>query len=160
MPSFDVVSEVDFHEVTNAVDQANRELKTRFDFRGVDAKFELKDEVVRLTAEADIQLDQMLEILGAKMVKRSIDPKVLEVEEQEHIGKLLHKNVRIQQGIESLLAKKMVKMIKEKKLKVQVAIQGEKVRVTGKKRDDLQQVMSFLKESDIDVPLQYNNFRD
>lgn len=160
MPSFDVVSEVDFHEVTNAVDQANRELKTRFDFRGVDAKFELKDEVVRLTAEADIQLDQMLEILGAKMVKRSIDPKVLEVEEQEHIGKLLHKNVRIQQGIESLLAKKMVKMIKEKKMKVQVAIQGEKVRVTGKKRDDLQQVMSFLKESDIDVPLQYNNFRD
>lgn len=160
MPSFDVVSEVDFHEVTNAVDQANRELKTRFDFRGVDAKFELKDEVVRLTAEADIQLDQMLEILGSKMVKRSIDPKVLEVEEQEHIGKLLHKNVRIQQGIESLLAKKMVKMIKEQKMKVQAAIQGDKVRITGKKRDDLQQVMSFLKESDIDVPLQYNNFRD
>ncbi|MFT7304972.1 MAG: hypothetical protein ACI9P7_000230 [Candidatus Azotimanducaceae bacterium] len=160
MPSFDVVSEVDFHEVTNAVDQANRELKTRFDFRGVDAKFELKDEVVRLTAEADIQLDQMLEILGSKMVKRSIDPKVLEVEEQEHIGKLLHKNVRIQQGIESLLAKKVVKMIKEQKIKVQAAIQGDKVRITGKKRDDLQQVMSFLKESDIDVPLQYNNFRD
>ena len=160
MPSFDVVSEVDFHEVTNAVDQANRELKTRFDFRGVDAKFELNDEVIRITAEADMQLDQMLDILSAKMVKRSIDPKVLDVAEQEHIGKQLHRNVRIQQGIESLLAKKMVKMIKEAKLKVQAAIQGEKVRVTGKKRDDLQQVMSLLREANLDVPLQFDNFRD
>lgn len=160
MPSFDVVSEVDFHEVTNAVDQANRELKTRFDFRGVDAKFERKEDVVRVTAEADIQLDQMIDILRAKLVKRSIDPKVMDIGDQEHVGKLLHKNIKIQEGVESLLAKKIVKMIKDKKMKVQAAIQGEKVRVTGKKRDDLQQVMSMLKEEDIETPLQYNNFRD
>jgi|TARA_B110000914_G_C15342126_1_gene389738 uncharacterized protein YajQ (UPF0234 family) len=160
MPSFDVVSEVDFHEVTNAVDQANRELKTRFDFRGVDAKFERKEDVVRITAEADIQLDQMIDILRAKLVKRSIDPKVMDIGDQEHVGKLLHKNIKIQEGIESLLAKKVVKMIKDKKIKVQAAIQGEKVRVTGKKRDDLQQVMSMLKEEEIETPLQYNNFRD
>ena len=160
MPSFDVVSEVDFHEVTNAVDQANREIKTRFDFRGVDARFERKEDVVRITAEADIQLDQMIDILRAKLVKRSIDPRVMDIGDQEHVGKLLHKNIKIQEGIESLLAKKVVKMIKDKKMKVQAAIQGEKVRVTGKKRDDLQQVMSMLKEEEIGTPLQYNNFRD
>jgi uncharacterized protein YajQ (UPF0234 family) len=160
MPSFDVVSEVDFHEVTNAVDQANREIKTRFDFRGVDARFERKEDVVRITAEADIQLDQMIDILRGKLVKRSIDPKVMDIGDQEHVGKLLHKNIKIQEGIESLLAKKVVKMIKDKKMKVQAAIQGEKVRVTGKKRDDLQRVMSMLKEEEIDTPLQYNNFRD
>ena len=160
MPSFDVVSEVDFHEVTNAVDQANRELKTRFDFRGVDAKFERTEDVVRVTAEADIQLDQMIDMLRAKLVKRSIDPKVMDIGDQEHVGKLLHKNIKIQEGVESLLAKKIVKLIKDKKMKVQAAIQGEKVRVTGKKRDDLQQVMSMLKEEDIETPLQYNNFRD
>ena len=160
MPSFDVVSEVDFHEVTNAVDQANRELKTRFDFRGVDAKFERTEDVVRVTAEADIQLDQMIDILRAKLVKRSIDPKVMDIGDQEHVGKLLHKNIKIQEGVESLLAKKIVKLIKDKKMKVQAAIQGEKVRVIGKKRDDLQQVMSMLEEEDIETPLQYNNFRD
>ncbi|MFP6805437.1 MAG: YajQ family cyclic di-GMP-binding protein [Pseudomonadales bacterium] len=160
MPSFDVVSEVDFHEVTNAVDQANREIQTRFDFRGVDAKFERKEDVVRITAEADIQLDQMIDILRAKLVKRSIDPRVMDIGDQEHVGKLLHKNIKIQEGIESLVAKKVVKMIKDKKMKVQAAIQGEKVRVTGKKRDDLQQVMSMLKEEEIGTPLQYNNFRD
>jgi len=160
MPSFDVVSEVDFHEVTNAVDQANREIQTRFDFRGVDAKFERKEDVVRITAEADIQLDQMIDILRAKLVKRSIDPRVMDIGDQEHVGKLLHKNIKIKEGIESLLAKKVVKMVKDKKMKVQAAIQGEKVRVTGKKRDDLQQVMSMLKEEEIDTPLQYNNFRD
>ena len=160
MPSFDVVSEVDFHEVTNAVDQANRELQTRFDFRGVEAKFERKEDVVRITAEADIQLDQMIDILRAKLVKRSIDPRVIDIGDQEHVGKLLHKNINIQEGIESLLAKKIVKMIKDKKMKVQTAIQGEKVRITGKKRDDLQRVMGMLKEEKIDTPLQYNNFRD
>ena len=160
MPSFDVVSEVDFHEVTNAVDQANRELQTRFDFRGVEAKFERKEDLVRITAEADIQLDQMIDILRTKLVKRSIDPRVIDIGDQEHVGKLLHKNIKIQEGIESLLAKKIVKMIKDKKMKVQAAIQGEKVRITGKKRDDLQRVMSMLKEEEIDTPLQYNNFRD
>ena len=160
MPSFDVVSEVDWHEVTNAVDQANRELQTRFDFRGVGAKFEKQDEVVRVTAEADIQIEQMIDILGAKMVRRSIDPKVMDIGDQEHVGKLLHKTIRIRQGVESLLAKRIVKLIKEKKLKVQSAIQGDKVRVTGKKRDDLQQVISLLKDEEFDVPLQFNNFRD
>lgn len=160
MPSFDVVSEVDFHEVTNAVDQANRELQTRFDFRGVEAKFERNEDVIRVTAEAEIQLDQMVEILRQKMVKRSIDPKVMDIGDQEHIGKLLHKNIKIQQGVESLLAKKIVKMIKDRKMKVQSAIQGDKVRVTGKKRDDLQQVISMLKEEELEVPLQFNNFRD
>ncbi len=160
MPSFDVVSEVDWHEVTNAVDQANRELQTRFDFRGVDAKFEKQDEVVRVTAEADIQIEQMIDILGAKMVKRSIDPKVMDIGDQEHVGKLLHKTIRIRQGVESLLAKRIVKLIKEKKLKVQSAIQGDKVRVTGKKRDDLQQLIALLKDEEFDVPLQFNNFRD
>ena len=160
MPSFDVVSEVDFHEVTNAVDQANRELQTRFDFRGVEAKFERKEDLVRITAEADIQLDQMIDILRAKLVKRSIDPRVIDIGDQEHVGKLLHKNIKIREGIESLLAKKIVKMIKDKKMKVQTAIQGEKVRITGKKRDDLQRVMGMLKEEKIDTPLQYNNFRD
>ena len=160
MPSFDVVSEVDWHEVTNAVDQANRELQTRFDFRGVDAKFEKQDEVVRVTAAADIQIEQMIDILGAKMVKRSIDPKVMDIGDQEHVGKLLHKTIRIRQGVESLLAKRIVKLIKEKKLKVQSAIQGDKVRVTGKKRDDLQQVIALLKDEEFDVPLQFNNFRD
>ena len=160
MPSFDVVSEVDWHEITNAIDQANRELLTRFDFRGVEAKFEKQEQSVRVTAEADIQLDQMIDILRAKMVKRSIDPKVMDIGDQEHVGKLLHKNVQIQEGLESLFAKRVVKLIKEKKLKVQAAIQGDKIRVTGKKRDDLQQVMATLKEEDFDVPLQYNNFRD
>tara|TARA_B100002052_G_C15763129_1_gene543328 strand:+ start:12 stop:494 length:483 start_codon:yes stop_codon:yes gene_type:complete len=160
MPSFDVVSEVDWHEISNAIDQANRELQTRFDFRGVEAKFEKQEQSVRVTAEADIQLDQMIDILKAKMVKRSIDPKVMDIGDQEHVGKLLHKNVQIQEGLESLFAKRVVKLIKEKKLKVQAAIQGDKIRVTGKKRDDLQQVMATLKEEDFDVPLQYNNFRD
>ena len=160
MPSFDIVSEVDLHEVRNAVDQAVRELRNRFDFRGVDAKFEKQDEVVRVTAEADIQIEQMIDILGAKMVKRSIDPKVMDIGDQEHVGKLLHKTIRIRQGVESLLAKRIVKLIKEKKLKVQSAIQGDKVRVTGKKRDDLQQVIALLKDEEFDVPLQFNNFRD
>ena len=160
MPSFDVVSEVDLHEVTNAVDQANRELQTRFDFRGVAAKFERNDDVIRVTAEAQIQLDQMIDMLRQKFVKRSVDPRVMDIGEQEHIGKLMHRNVRIQQGVESPLARKIVKMIKDRKMKVQSAIQGEKIRVTGKKRDDLQQVMSLLKEADIEVPLQFNNFRD
>lgn len=161
MPSFDVVSEVDMHELNNAVDQANRELQTRFDFRGVDARFERNDDVVRLSAEAEIQLKQMTDILRGKLVKRSIDPKVMDVGEQEHIGKQLHVNIKIQHGIESLIARKIVKMIKdEKKLKVQAAIQGEKIRVTGKKRDDLQKVIAMLKGDEFTVPLQYNNFRD
>jgi len=160
MPSFDTVSEVDVFEITNAVDQANRELKTRYDFKGVTSSFERKDFEVELTAEAEIQLEQMLDILRSKLVNRSIDVRVLEVKDIRPHGKLLHQTVIVRQGIEIDLARKIVKMIKQEKIKVQAAIQGEKVRVTGKKRDDLQQVMALLKASEIDMPLQFNNFRD
>jgi hypothetical protein len=161
MPSFDAVSEVEMHELNNAVDQANRELATRYDFRGVEASFARQEAVVELTAEADIQLDQMLDILRAKLVARKIDVRVLDVQEVRHRGKLLHQNVAVRQGIETDMARKIVKKIKDKKMKVQAAIQGDKVRVTGKKRDDLQQVMAMLKaDEDIDQPLQFNNFRD
>jgi len=161
MPSFDTVSEVELFEIKNAVDQANRELKTRYDFKGVEAGFESKDSEVELTAQADIQLEQMLDILRSKLVSRSIDVKVMEVKDPRAHGKLIHQSVIIRQGIEIDLARKIVKMIKQKKLKVQAAIQGDKVRVTGKKRDDLQQVMALLRGSEeIDMPLQFNNFRD
>lgn len=160
MPSFDVVSEVDLQEVNNAVDQANRELGTRFDFRGVDAKFERNDSEIKMTASADFQLAQMLDILQSKLVKRGIDIKVLEIKEPEASGKLVNQVVIVRQGIEKDLARKIVKLIKDQKMKVQSAIQGEKVRVTGKKRDDLQEVIALLKDSDIDLPLQYENFRD
>lgn len=160
MPSFDAVSEVDSQEITNAVDQANRELSTRYDFKGVEASFERQGSEVELTAQADIQLEQMLDILRSKLVKRSIDVNVLEINDPRPSGKLIHQTVIIRQGIEAELARKIVKMIKQKKLKVQAAIQGEKVRVTGKKRDDLQTVMTMIKESDIDMPIQFNNYRD
>ncbi len=160
MPSFDAVSEVDLQELTNAVDQANRELRTRYDFKGVEAEFMREDSEVQLTAQADIQLEQMLDILRSKLIKRSIDIKVMEIEEPRPSGKLLHQQVHIRQGIDKELARKIVKMIKDKKMKVQAAIQGEKVRVTGKKRDDLQTVMSMLRESELELPLQFNNYRD
>ena len=161
MPSFDAVSEVDSFEITNAVDQANRELGTRYDFRGVDARFEQADSEVELAAEADIQLDQMLDILRSKLVARKIDVRVLEIKDPRPRGKQMLQTVIVRQGIETDLARKIVKMIKEKKMKVQAAIQGEKVRVTAKKRDDLQKVMAMLRESDqIDMPLQFDNFRE
>lgn len=160
MPSFDVVSEIDQHELTNAVDNANRELTKRFDFRGVDASFELKDGAVKMAAEVDFQLDQLQEMLQIQMVKRKIDIKCLETKDPEKLGKHVLTWLTVREGLEPLLAKKMVKIIKESKLKVQVAIQGDKLRVTGKKRDELQSVMAVLRESDIEMPLQFNNFRD
>ena len=160
MPSFDVVSEVDFHEVTNAVDQANRELSTRFDFRGVTATFERADDVITMTADADIQLQQMLDILQNKLHRRDIDIACLEVADAIKLGKQVKQKVTIRQGLDKDLSRKVVKLIKEKKLKVQAAIQGDKVRVTGKKRDDLQQTIAILKAADLDMPLQYDNFRD
>jgi len=160
MPSFDVVSELDMHEVTNAVDQANRELGTRFDFRGVDAKFERQDETIMMTAEVDFQLQQMLDILQNKMHKRGIDIFCLDPQDPTPQGKLVKQLIKLRQGIEQADAKKMIKMIKDAKLKVQTAIQGEKLRVTGKKRDDLQAVIALLKGAKLEVPLQYENFRD
>lgn len=160
MPSFDVVSEVDFHEATNALDQAKRELGTRFDFRGVEATFERADDTITMTADAEIQLQQMLDILQNKLHKRSIDISCLQVEDVTKLGKQVKQKVVIKQGLDKDTARKIVKLIKEKKLKVQSAIQGEKVRVTGKKRDDLQQTIALLKEAELDLPLQYDNFRD
>ncbi len=160
MPSFDIVSEVDQHEVTNAVDQANREVGTRFDFKGVGAKYEQNGFVVTLVAEVEFQVQQMLDILRSKLVKRDIDVACMECADVVQSGMQARMEVTLRQGIETLLAKKIVKMIKDKKMKVQAAIQGDKVRVTGKKRDDLQQVMAMLREADLEMPLQFNNFRD
>ena len=160
MPSFDVVSEVDSHEVTNALDQANRELSTRFDFRGVTATFERADDLITLTADADIQLQQMLDILQNKLHRRGIDISCLDIADATKLGKQVKQKVTIKQGLDKDTSRKIVKLIKEKKLKVQSAIQGDKVRVTGKKRDDLQQTIALLKEAELDMPLQYDNFRD
>ena len=160
MPSFDIVSEVDMHELNNAIDQANREVGTRFDFKGVDAKFTLTDSSISISAEVEFQLRQMLEMLNGKLVKRGIDVSCLDEGEVEMSGQRATMPVRVQQGIESDLARKIVKMVKDSKLKVQTAIQGEKLRVTGKKRDDLQAVISLLKDAKLGIPLQYNNFRD
>ncbi len=160
MPSFDIVSEFDSHEVSNAVDQANREVSTRFDFKGSDAKFELQDEQITLIAESTFQLQQMLPILYSKMTKRGIDIACLETGDAKTSGKTAQQVLTLKQGLETPLAKKIVKMIKDKKLKVQAAIQGEKIRVTGKKRDDLQKVIQMLKEAELEQPLQFDNFRD
>lgn len=162
MPSFDIVSELDKHQVTNAIDQSNRVVGNRFDFKGVDAKFEYADKAVTMRAEADIQIQQMLDILQQTLVKSGIDLACLEIKEIEHSGKTVKQVVILREGVEQDLAKKIIKMIKESKLKVQAVIQGEQVRVTGKKRDDLQEVIAFLRsEKDvIGLPLQFNNFRD
>lgn len=160
MPSFDVVSELDMHEVQNAVDQANREVTTRYDFKGVAASFELGDSEVNLTAEGDFQLKQMMDILRSKLVNRKIDPKALELKPHVTSGMKVKQQVVLKQGLDQPTAKKITKMIKDKKLKVQTQVQGDQVRVTGKKRDDLQQVITMLRESELDLPLQYINFRD
>lgn len=161
MPSFDIVSEVDMHELSNALDQSNREVGTRFDFKGIDASFELNnDSDINISAEADFQIQQMMEILRSKMVKRGIDIKSLKEGDVQLVGQKASMIVAVNQGIEADIARKIVKSVKEAKLKVQTAIQGEKLRVTGKKRDDLQQVMALLKDGGFGVPLQYDNFRD
>lgn len=160
MPSFDIVSEVDVQEVRNAVDQANREVGTRFDFKGVEASFEFNENQVLLRAEEEFQLGQMMDILRQKLVKRSVDIACMEIGEAENSLNASRQTVTIRQGIESDLAKKMVKEIKASKLKVQAQIQGDQVRVTGKKRDDLQQVINLLREADYGLPLQFQNFRD
>jgi uncharacterized protein YajQ (UPF0234 family) len=160
MPSFDIVSEVDSHELDNAIDQSNREVGTRFDFKGVDASFTLVDSTINLTAEVDFQLHQMLDILKNKLVKRSIDIACLNEDEVIMTGQKATMPVKVLQGIEPDLARKLVKLIKEAKMKVQTAIQGDKLRVTGKKRDDLQSAMAIIKGANLGIPLQYNNFRD
>jgi uncharacterized protein YajQ (UPF0234 family) len=160
MPSFDVVSELDMHELNNAVSQANKEVETRFDFKGSGSKFELKELQIVLDADVDFQLTQMLDILQNKMIKRSIDTVCMKAEDPVESGKRVSQVVNLQQGISSELAKKMVKFVKGSKMKVQIAIQGEKLRVTGKKRDDLQEVIAVLKAENWEIPLQFENFRD
>lgn len=161
MPSFDIVSEVDKHELMNAVDQMNREVSTRFDFKGSDAKVSLKEFEMTLEAESDFQLKQMRDIMVNKLSKRGIDNKSLDRGKVEERGLRAYQSIIVKCGIDKESAKKITKMIKDKKFKVQAAIQGEQVRVTGKKRDELQAVMAFLKGADeIELPLQFNNFRD
>ena len=161
MPTFDIVSEVDKHELTNAVDQANREVDNRFDFRGTDASVEQSDKVLTLNANSDFQLDQLLDILRVKLIKRKIEVSCLEVKDSIGNGKMRKQEVIIREGVDKDLSRKIVKLVKESKLKVQSAIQGESVRITGKKRDDLQAVMALLEGNDsLEMPLQYNNFRD
>lgn len=160
MPSFDVVSDFDAHEAANGVDQANREVGTRFDFKGTGSKFELDGQVISLTTQSDFQLKQMLDILRQKLAKRGIDIGCLEEQEPEFSGNEARQSVLMRKGIETDLARKLVKQIKSSKIRVQAAIQGEKLRVSGKKRDDLQAVIAMLKEADVGLPLQYENFRD
>lgn len=160
MPSFDIVSEIDMHEVTNAVDQANREITNRFDFKGTKARFEQKENEVTMVGEADFQLRQLYDILESKLIKRGIDVACVELSDPD-VNLAEAKQVAIlRQGLDSMQAKKLVKMIKEAKMKVQASIQGDQVRVTGKKRDDLQTAIALLKEADFEMPLQFNNFRD
>ena len=160
MPSFDIVSNIDMHEASNASDQANREVSTRFDFKGSNAKFELAENIVTMRAESEFQLKQMLDILYAKLGKRGIDVRCALEGEPEMLGREARQTITLRQGIDTELARKLVKMIKESKLKLQAAIQGDQVRVSGKKRDGLQAAISLLQEAKLDLPLQYVNFRD
>ncbi len=160
MPSFDVVSEVDHHELTNAIDQANREIGTRYDFKGSNARIEHSGNDLNLEAESEFQLKQMAPILKERLSKRGIDVACLEFGDIVEMNKRARQAVRVREGLDRDVARKMVKLIKDSKLKVQAAIQGEQLRVNGKKRDDLQQVMQMLRDASLGIPLQFNNFRD
>jgi uncharacterized protein YajQ (UPF0234 family) len=161
MPSFDIVSEIDMHETQNAVDQAKRDLTRRWDFKGVDASYELKESVVNMAASEEFQIEQMKELLETALAKRGIKVGCLEYSDIEGAGKQVRCVATLRQGIDKPLSKNIVKKIKDTKLKVQSSIQGEMVRVTGKKRDELQDIMQLLKSSDdIVLPLQFKNFKD
>ena len=160
MPSFDIVSELDAHEVSNAVDQASREVGTRFDFKGTDAKYELKEYVITLSAPTDFQLKQMMDILRLKLSKRGVDVACMKIDEPVVLGQTARQVVTLREGIESEVAKKLQRLIKDSKLKVQAAIQDKQVRVTGKSRDDLQEVMRLARNAKLEMPLQFTNFRD
>lgn len=161
MPTFDIVSEVDMNEARHACDNANRELATRFDFRGVEASFEFNDESITMKAEGEFQIQQMTDMLRAKCSKRGLDPESVDTSNKIDIsGKNYSKTVTFKQGIEQDMAKKIVKLIKDSKMKVQASIQGDKVRVQGKKRDDLQEAMQLVRSGELGQPFQFNNFRD
>ena len=160
MPSFDVVSEVDHHELSNAIDQASREVTTRFDFKGTGSGFELKEQLLTMNTESEFQLQQMYDILCNKLVKRGIDISCLQKGEPVIQARSATQTITVREGIDIADAKKMVKMVKERKMKVQTAIQGDQLRVTGKKRDDLQTAISLIKSEKFELPLQFKNFRD
>lgn len=160
MPSFDIVSEIDTHELNNAIDQANREVGTRFDFKDSGATYEFAKDKITMHAENEFQIKQMADILTAKVSKRNIDTKSLEFGKLEKALHEARQTVTVKQGIDQEFAKKITKLIKNSALKVQAAIQGEQIRVTGKKRDDLQDVIALLREEKLELPLQYVNFRD
>lgn len=160
MPSFDVVSEVNHHELSNAVDQANREVATRFDFKGTGSNFQLNDSNITMNTESEFQLQQMYDMLCNKLVKRGVDIACLEMNDPFIQLKTATQTITVREGIETADSRKMVKLIKERKIKVQAAIQGDQLRVSGKKRDDLQAVIALLKDSGFSLPLQFKNFRD
>lgn len=160
MPSFDIVSELNEHELTNAIDQANREVATRFDFKGTDSNYTYEKETIKVSTESDFQLKQMMDILQNKLTKRGIDLRYIEEKEPVIQLKTAVQELKMKKGIEQDTAKKIIKFIKESKLKVQGAIQGEQVRVTGKKRDDLQEAIAILKEGNFGLPIQFTNFRE
>lgn len=161
MPSFDVVSEANMVEVKNAVDQAGKEISTRFDFKGSDARVEQKERELTLHADSEFQINQVRDVLTAKLVKRQVDVRFLDIGKIEKAGGDKVKQViKIRNGIESDAAKKIVRVIKDSKMKVQGSIQGDAVRVTGAKRDDLQAAMALLRKEVADLPLEFNNFRD
>ncbi|WP_295584449.1 YajQ family cyclic di-GMP-binding protein [uncultured Lamprocystis sp.] len=160
MPSFDIVSETDLQEVRNAVDQSNRETSTRFDFKGVKATFELAEDKILMAAETEFQLQQMMDILRQKLVKRSVDLTAIDPQDPVTTLSSARQEVLLKQGVDADTARDMVKYIKAAKLKVQAQIQGDQVRVTGKKRDDLQEAITLLRGKDWGLPLQFNNFRD
>lgn len=160
MPSFDVVSEIDQHELTNAIDQANREISNRFDFKGTNSRIEMDDNSLTIISSSEFQVKQIQDILETKVNKRGIDIRCLEYGEIIENNNEARQIVTIKKGVDKELARKIVKMIKSSKLKTQAAIQGEQVRITGKKRDDLQATITEIKAAKFDVPLQYINFRD
>ncbi len=161
MPSFDIVSEVDKQEVRNAVDQVNKEVSTRFDFKGSDARVEQAEYVLTVYADTEFQLDQVQEILAQKLAKRGVDVKCLDIGNVEKVsGNKVKRSVTVKTGVETELAKKIVKLVKDSKLKVQASIQGDSVRVSGAKRDTLQEAIALVKKSITDFPLQFQNFRD
>jgi len=160
MPTFDVVSEFDGHEAANAVDQANREVGTRFDFKGTDSKFELEGDVITMRSQSGFQLTQMLDILRQKIAKRGIDLGCMQFEKPDISLNDARQKIILRKGIDADLARKLVKVLKGSKLKVQAAVQGDKLRVSGKKRDDLQDAIRLLKDTETELPLQYENFRD
>lgn len=160
MPSFDVVSDFDAQEARNAVDQANREVDTRFDFKGTGSKYAIEADLITMKSQTEFQLQQMLDILRQKLAKRGIDIACMDVQTPELSLSEARQRVILKRGIDAALARKLVKTIKGSKLKVQASVQGDKLRVSGKKRDDLQATIALLKDQDVELPLQYENFRD